>query len=337
MSQGSKKIILLILAGILSLLFPLILSDHLMTVFITGFMWAYLCICWNLVFGLAGQFSLGHMLFWGIGGYTSTILFVNYHVSPWLGMILGGLAASTAALFISLVVLRYRIKGVYFALTTWAFAEVFMGLAMNWDYIRGPVGILLPLQNSPANMFFSERYPYYYIILGLVVFGLFVTSSIKRKKIGYYLIAIREDEEAAEMSGVPTSRFKILAMVISAFMTALAGTFYAQFFLYISPEIMFGFGSQMAMLVGTMVGGAGTLWGPVLGSLVFSFFGEFLKSLPSHSREILTIERIVWALILILVIFYLPGGLITLVKRGKGQTGGDRTKAGKAAVSPVQG
>jgi len=107
-------------------------------------------------------------------------------------------------------------------------------------------------------------------------------------------------------------------MVISAFMTALGGTFYAQFFLYISPEIMFGFGSQMTMLIGTMVGGAGTLWGPVLGSLVFSFLGELLRSLPIvHSREIVTAERMVWSLILILVIFYLPGGLITWMGKVK--------------------
>ena len=95
-------------------------------------------------------------------------------------------------------------------MTTWAFAEVCMGLAMNWDYIRGPVGILLPLKNSPANMFFAERYPYYYVILGFLIFGLYISYLIKRKKIGYYLIAIREDEEAAEVSGVPTSRYKIL-------------------------------------------------------------------------------------------------------------------------------
>jgi branched-chain amino acid transport system permease protein len=332
-SQKKKMVFFLIVGGTILLLFPLILSDHLMTVFITGFMWAYLCICWNFSFGFAGQFSLGHMLFWGIGGYTSTILFVNYGISPWFGMILGGIVASGAAFFISIVVLRYRIKGVYFALTTWAFAEVCLGLTMNWDYIRGPVGILLPLKNSPANMFFTERYPYYYIILGFVIFGLYITHLIKSRKMGYYLIAIREDEEAAEISGVPTSRYKIRVMLISAFMTALAGTFYAQFFLYISPEIMFGFGSQMTMLVGTMVGGAGTIFGPVLGSLVFSFFGELLRSLPlAHGREVLTVERIVWALILILVIFYLPGGLITLIKKGKDQPKDGPKKTGKAAT-----
>ncbi len=107
-------------------------------------------------------------------------------------------------------------------------------------------------------------------------------------------------------------------MVISAFMTALGGTFYAQFFLYISPEIMLSFNSQMTMLIGTMVGGAGTLFGPVLGSLVFSFLGDLLRGLPfAHTRVIVTIERMVWSLILILVIFYLPGGLITLWRRKK--------------------
>ncbi|RPJ11082.1 MAG: branched-chain amino acid ABC transporter permease, partial [Deltaproteobacteria bacterium] len=241
-TKGKRALLPITMGGILLILLPFFLNDHLLTVVITGLMWAYLCACWNLVFGLAGQFSLGHMLFWGLGAYTSTVLLITYGVTPWLGMIAGGFVASGAAFFISLIVLRYRVKGVYFALMTLAFAEVFMGLALNWDYIKGPAGILLPLKNAPGNMFFIERYPYYYIMLGLLFFGIWVTSIIKKSKIGYYLIAIREDEEAAEVSGVPTSRYKILIMLISAFMTALAGTFYAQFFLYISPEIMFGFG-----------------------------------------------------------------------------------------------
>lgn len=314
-----KKLFSILLTGIVLLLFPLISNDHLMTVAITGFMYAYLCVCWNLVFGLAGQFSLGHSLFWGIGAYTSTVFFVNYGLTPWAGILLGGILSAVAAWLISLVVLRYRIKGVYFALMTLAFAEVSMGLAMNWDYIRGPVGILLPMKDSPPNLFFIARYPYYYFMLGLLAAGIYVTRVIKRGKIGYYLLAIREDEDAAEVSGVPTSRYKTLIMIISAFMTALGGTFYAQFFLYISPEIMFGFGSQMSMLIGTMVGGAGTLFGPVWGSLVFSFLGEVLRSLPlAHSREIVTAERMVWALVLILVIFYLPGGLVTLGEKTRG-------------------
>jgi branched-chain amino acid transport system permease protein len=311
------------LGGIILLLFlPLVLNDHLLTVAITGFMWAYLCICWNLVFGFAGQFSLGHALFWGIGAYTSTVLFVNYGLTPWVGIFLGGGVSAFAAWLISLVVLRYRVKGVYFALMTLAFAEVCMGLAMNWDFVRGPVGILLPMKNSPANLFFLARAPYYYFILGLLALGLYVTYWVQKSKIGYYLKAVREDEDAAEVSGVSTSRYKTLAMVISAFLTALGGTFYAQFYLYISPEIMFGFGSQMTMMIGTMVGGAGTLFGPVLGSLVFSFLGEVLRSLPlAHSREIVTVERMVWALVLILVIFYLPGGLITLREKVKPRRG----------------
>jgi len=309
-------------AGGILLFLPLVMNDHLLTVAITGLMWAYLCLSWNLVFGFAGQFSLGHALFWGIGAYTSTVLFVNYGLTPWVGIFVGGFLSAIAAWLISLVVLRYRVKGVYFALMTLAFAEVFTGLALNWDYIRGPVGILLPMKNSPGNLFFIARAPYYYFILGLLCLGLGVTYGIQKSKLGYYLKAVREDEEAAEVSGVPSSRYKILAMIISAFLTALGGTFYAQFFLYISPEIMFGFGSQMTMMIGTMVGGAGTLLGPVLGSLVFSFLGELLRSLPlAHSREIVTVERMIWALVLVVVIFYLPGGLVTLGDRVKSRKG----------------
>lgn len=320
MFQGTKAIVFIVISGIILLVIPFFLSDYLLTVAVTGFMWAYLCVSWNLAFGFAGQFSLGHMLFWGIGGYTSSVLLVKFAISPWFGMFVGATIAAIVAFLMSRLILRYRIKGVYFALITLAFAEVVMGLAMNWDYIRGPTGILLPLTNSPKNMFFMERYPYYYIMLAFLIIGIFVSYLILKSKIGYYLVAIREDEEAAETSGVPTSRYKTLIFVISAFMAAFAGTFYAQFFLYISPEIMFGFHAQMAMLIGTMVGGAGTIFGPVLGSLVFSFLGELLKGLPiEHSRELVTIERMVWALILILVIFYLPGGLIQIIGKPKKQ------------------
>jgi branched-chain amino acid transport system permease protein len=294
------------------LLLPAFLNDHLLSIAITGMMWAYLCLCWNLTFGYAGLFSLGHMLFWGIGGYTSTFLFVNFSISPWIGMFAGAVLAGLSAYLISKLVLRYKIINIYFALITLAFAEVVMGLIYNCDYLGGSVGILLPLKNSPGDMLFTERYPYYYIILGFLIVGILATYVISRKKIGYYLIAIREDTLAAEIAGVPTEKYKTIIFVISAFMIAFAGTFYAQFFLYIDPGIMFGFGPQLNMLIGTMVGGAGTILGPVLGSTVFTFLGEILRGLPfEHGREIVTIERIVWSFVLILVIFYLPGGLIS--------------------------
>ena len=326
-NQKKKKKLLAYSIGavMVLLLLPLFLNDHLLTVAITGFMWAYLCVCWNLVFGLSGQFSLGHMIFWGVGAYTSTILFVNYQVSPWIGALLGAVLAAVVACFMSSIILRYRIIGIYFALMTLAFAEVLRGLAMNWEYVRGPVGILLPLQQNPQNMLFMSRIPYYYLMLGLLFFGMLVTYLIKKSKMGYYLIAIREDEKAAEVAGVPTSRYKINIMVISAFLTALAGTFYAQFFLYITPDIMLGFGCQMNMLIGTMVGGPGTIFGPVLGSLVFSFLGELLRGLPfAHSREIMVVEQMIWALLLIIVIMRLPGGIITLLGKGKSTFKKDR-------------
>ena len=316
-----KNYYFLALGLIVLLLLPLMLNDHWTTVAVTGFLWAYLCVCWNMVFGFSGQFSLGHALFWGIGGYTSSVLYLDFGVTPWLGMIAGGILASLVALLISITILRYRIKGIYFALMTLAIAAVAEGVATNWDYIRGPSGILLPLTNSPENMFFLKRYPYYYIMLGLLVAGMCLSHLIRKSKIGYYLIAIREDEDAAEISGVPTSRYKILIMVISAFMTALGGSFYAQFFLYIAPNIMLGFGSMLHMLLGTCVGGPGTIFGPMMGSLTITFLDELLRTLPLHGRAVMTIQRVASAAILFAVILYLPGGLITLVKKIRRHSG----------------
>ncbi len=317
MSQPSKKPYYILPGLAILLLFPLFANDHLITIAVTAFIWAYLCVCWNMVFGYSGQFSLGHALFFGTGGYTSTVLYVDYGISPWFGLIAGAVLAAVMAFFISILVLRYRIKGIYFALVTLAITAVAEGVAINLDVLRGPSGILLPLKSSPADMLFLKRYPYYYVILGFLVLGIYVSYLIKKRKIGYYLIAIREDEAAAEISGVPTSRYKILIMVISAFMTGITGSFYAQFFLYIAPDVMLGFGSSLKMMMGTCVGGPGTLWGPVFGSLGITFLDELLRMLPLQGREILTIQRIVSAALLLTVILYLPGGLASLGKKLK--------------------
>ena len=295
--------------------FPgIVSSDQFVTAAIIGLLAIYMVQCWNLAAGYAGLFSLGHSVFVGIGAYTSTMLFTNAGISPWIGAFVGvGLAAAIGALM-ALVAFLYRIRGVAFAILTLGSMEVAKGLADNWDWISGSVGINLVLADDPGNMLFLSRTPYYYIILACVLALTAVTWRMEHSRFGQYLLAIREDEDAAEASGVDVRRYKILAMALSAGLTALSGTFYAQFYLYISPDTLFVFDHQLSMMLGAMVGGAGTILGPIIGSSVFSTIAELLRNLPfAESHYINSATKMFYSAVLIIVMIYLPGGILSIV------------------------
>jgi len=292
---------------------PLVATSHVLTAAIVALHMAYMALAWNIAAGYAGQFSLGHSVFYGIGAYTSTMLFLKLGLTPWLGMLAGAALAALAGTLLALVAFRYKVRGIFFALVTLGAMEVARGLADNWEYIKGPVGILLTMKQDPANFFFLQRTPYYYVALVMVVALVLITRAVARSRLGQYFLAVREDEAAAEASGVDTYRVKIVAIALSAALTACAGTFYAQFYLYISPDTVMVFEPQLAMMLGTMVGGAGTVLGPVLGSLLFSGIGEALRNLPfENTRQIVTASKMLYAVLLIVIVTYLPGGLVSL-------------------------
>ena len=297
--------------GAALVLLPLAVSEHVLTVAISTLLLAYMSLSWNLVAGYAGQLSLGHAVFFGVGAYTSTVLLVDYQLTPWVGMWVGAALAMAVGALFAAVAFRYRIGGVFFALITLASMEVFKSVADNLAFLRGPVGILLPLENSPARMLFFDRWPYYYIILTMTLGLMVLTAWLERTRLGLSMVAVREDEAAAAASGIDTYRVKVLVMAISAGLTALGGTFYAQFYLYIAPPIAFGFEHQLNMMLGTFVGGAGTVIGPALGSALFSLLGEALRSVAA-SREVATITKMVYAVVLAAIVIYRPGGLMSL-------------------------
>jgi len=312
------------------------LGEHLLTVAITTLFMIFLAIAWNLVLGYGGQFSLGHSVFVGVGAYTSTVLYTKAGLTPWVGMLGAGLLAAAVAVALSLVTFRYEVRGVYFALLTLASAEVFRGLANNWEFINGPVGILLTMKAAPRELLFLARLPYYYVILGLVGLGLAVTAGLERSRFGYAVMALREDELAAEATGVNTYRSKVAIMGLSAFLAGLGGTFYAQFYLYISPEIGFAFEHQLNMLMGTMIGGAGSLWGPVVGTTIFSALSELMRNLPFQStRAVVTASKMVYAALLMLIIIFLPGGIMSLRLRRAPAPALERPARARAAAGPA--
>jgi branched-chain amino acid transport system permease protein len=292
---------------------PLVAGPHLLTALIVAFHASYLALAWNVAAGYAGQFSLGHSVFFGIGAYASTMLYLKLGLTPWLGMFVGAALAGVAGTILALVVYRYNVRGIFFALVTLGAMEVTKGLADNWNFIKGPVGILLTMRHAPGDFFFLRREPYYWVGLAMVAAMVGVSLLLERSRLGQFFLAVREDEQAAEASGVNTYRYKTVAIALSAALTAFAGSFYAQFYLYISPETVFVFEPQLTMMLGTMVGGAGTALGPVLGSVLFSGLGEALRNLPFENTRLVVIgSKLVYAALLIVILIYLPGGLITL-------------------------
>ena len=295
---------------------PLVAGQHILTALIVALHASYIALAWNVAAGYAGQFSLGHSLFYGIGAYASTMLYLKLGLTPWIGMFAGAVLAGVVGVLLALGVYRYNVRGIFFALVTLGAAEVAKGLADNWDWIKGPVGILLTMKAAPGEFFFLRREPYYYVALAMVVAMIVISLVLERSRLGQHFLAVREDEAAAEASGVDTYRAKTVAIGLSAALTAFAGSFYAQFYLYVSPETVLTFEPQLTMMLGTMVGGAGTALGPVLGSVLFSGLGEALRNLPfENTRQVVIGSKLVYAILLIVILIYLPGGLITLGRR----------------------
>jgi branched-chain amino acid transport system permease protein len=316
MFKLSAKRVVGILILIVMIILPLFVRNpYLLTVFIVALYVSYMSLCWNLVFGYAGQFSLCHQVFLGVGAYTSTMLAQKWGVTPWIGMFAGGILATCFSLFISFACFRYRIYGFFFVVVTITFAEVIHTLTLKWGFINRGIGIFLPVRNSPIDFAFTSRIPFYYVILVMVLMAVIITYLISRSKLGYYLVAIRDDEDAAMALGVNAARYKTIIMAISAFLTAFGGTFYAQFFLYINPDVVFSVAQVIQMLFGALVGGAGTIFGPIIGAAGFSFLGEVLRSLPFGVREAGAVSLILYGIILMLVVLFMPEGIIKLPER----------------------
>ena len=309
----SRRGIVGLIAIVAAAAVPLVAGQHVLTALIVALHASYIALAWNVAAGYAGQFSLGHSLFYGIGAYASTMLYLKLGVTPWAGMFAGAVIAGVVGVLLALGVYRYNVRGIFFALVTLGAAEVAKGLADNWDWIKGPVGILLTMKAAPGEFFFLRREPYYYVALAMVVMMVAISLVLERSRLGQHFLAVREDEAAAEASGVDTYRAKTVAIGLSAALTAFAGSFYAQFYLYVSPETVLTFEPQLTMMLGTMVGGAGTALGPVLGSVLFSGLGEALRNLPfENTRQVVIGSKLVYAILLIVILIYLPGGLITL-------------------------
>jgi branched-chain amino acid transport system permease protein len=282
-------------------------------VMILALLYAYLGGCWNILSGYTGQFSFGHTIFFGVGAYVSTILFVSYGISPWVGMWLGAVLSAIVGIFIGVLCFRYGLKGPFFALATLAFAEMFRIGANNLDVTNRASGILIPISGTSISMFqFYDKGAYYAIIIvfNLMIIG--VTYLIEKSKLGDYFEAIREDEEAAQALGIDTFKYKLVALGISSFLTALGGTFYAQYALYIDPHICFGIGNSIEILIRPILGGVGTILGPVVGALCLAPVSEVAREvLRGWSGAYL----IIFGVLLVAAIIFLPEGIVGFFRK----------------------
>jgi branched-chain amino acid transport system permease protein len=297
-----------ILAALVLALPMAVHSAFAIDIFVRVLLFSFIGVAWNLMGGYAKQLSLGHAAYFGLGAYTSTILLIRFGVSPWLGMVAGGIVAMLASLPIG--ALCFRLRGPYFAIATIATAQVLMLLFLKFrDFAWGAEGTTMPnLGDAPLMMQFDAKAAYYYVALGLLVIGLAVTYRIERSFIGYYLVAVGEDEDAAEAVGVDALRMKRLIYMISAFLTALAGTFYVQYIYFIDPNTAFSFNVSVEAALVSIVGGIGTLWGPVVGTVLLESTSALLQSWLGGGHG--GVQLTVYSLILIAVILWRPSGLL---------------------------
>ena len=296
---------------------PLVADEFLVHSSIMVLYFAYLACAWNLMCGYVGQISFGHSVFCGVGGYTSVILLTALGMSPWLGMLVGGVLAAILAVIIGYPTMRLR--GPYFALTTIAVAEMMRMWVENTDDffgipLKGAQGLSVPLLGTNAALFqFESKVPYYYIILAMLAIIMAMTWLMARSRLGVSLKAIRGDRDAAESLGINPTRYTLTAYAISAFMTALGGSFYAQFVRFINPERNMGIELSIDMALMTIIGGQGTIAGPVIGAL-------FLAPISELSRGYLGgrlpgLHLALYGLVLILAVLYLPKGLASPLQR----------------------
>jgi branched-chain amino acid transport system permease protein len=302
----------LILLGVVVFGIPVVLrSPTYLHIIILLFFYAYLTTSWNLVGGFAGVLPLGHSAFIGIGAYTSTVLSVQYGISPWLGMIAGGFLAGIVGILIGLP--TFKMRGAYFALATIAFGEGIRVMVENIDTIgplkiRGPRGLEIPPTHTGfVNFMFNTKEPYYYIILVMLICVIAFTYFISRSKLGYFLNAGGEEPEAAMALGVNVARAKLIAMAMSSFLTALAGTFYAQFTLYIYPKSVMSLDLSFEIAFIALIGGRGSIAGPVLGALLLRPVSDFSRIYFGSSMP--GLHLIIFGMVLILVMIFQPRGL----------------------------
>ncbi len=306
----------LVLLGVLLAAFvaaPLVAGDYLLTVLILILYFAYVGQAWNIMMGFAGQLSLGHALYVGLGAYSAAALYVHFGIAPWIGLAFAVPIAALAGAFVGFLAFRFRVAGVYFAILTIAVAEFARVGFDHLGWTGASAGLFLPVAQYSHNDLWQLRgHPimFYYVLLVATTLAFIGCRALLQSRVGYFWQAIREDEEAARALGIDTFHYKMVAVIISAGMTAFAGVIYAFYYNNLFPEQVFHISRSIEIILAPIVGGVGTLFGPILGAFVLTGLAEGLTgALAALGVDMPGAKQVFYGICLLLVITVLPDGV----------------------------
>lgn len=317
MKKHSKKLIGLGALAVIVIVFQMIQSGYILQSCIMVLLYAYWATSWNIVSGFAGSISMGHATYIGLGAYVTTILLRSYSLTPWIGMLIAGLVAGLVSLIIGYPC--FKLRGSYFTLSTVALLHVLRLIITSNDkllgfQINGARGLDVPWNGEEAHMMhFLDKHWYLYIIMAMLLLVLFVSYKITHSRMGYYLSALNTNQEAASSLGVNVTRYKLQAMFISAFFTALGGAFYSQLIIFVDPQRVLGYDLSAEIMFFSVIGGLGTVWGPALGAILMVPLNEILRA--NFGTTLSGLSMFMYGIIFMLVVYFMPGGLYTQIKK----------------------
>ena len=307
----SRIALLVLLVALIAL--PAVAGRHALSVMVVVLTLAYVGQAWNIMMGFCGQLSLGHALYIGLGAYTAAALYQNLGVSPWIGMLVAVGVCVLAASIIGWLAFRFGISGTYFALLTIAFAEFTRIGFDHFGWVGGSGGLFLRVLDADSRDWANLRggpVMFYYLALALTAFAFGLSAWLLRSRAGYYFRAIRDNEDAARAAGVDTFRYKMLAVQISGGLTALGGVLYAFFYSNLFPEQIFNIGRSIEIILAPIIGGIGTLFGPILGAAILTALSESItEGLAALGLEIPGVKQILYGIALGITILFLPHGV----------------------------
>jgi branched-chain amino acid transport system permease protein len=303
---------------------PFLANDYLLTVLITILYFAYTGQAWNVMMGFAGQLSLGHAIYVGLGAYATAALYVHFGVSPWIGLPAAIAVAMACGAVIGFLAFRFGVAGVYFAILTIAFAEFARIGFDHFRWVGGSSGFFLPVANYARNDVWNLRgnpTMFYYVMLVLTVAAFLLCHALLKSRMGFYWQAIREDEDAARSLGINTFLYKMYAVVISAGMTAIAGVFFAFYYNNLFPEQVFNIGRSIELILGPIIGGIGTLFGPIIGAFLLTGLSELMQELLGMlGFDVPGAKQVFYGVCLLVVVMVLPDGVWPWLARKLGLT-----------------
>lgn len=306
-----------VLGLLILLVIPNFVATNIQVIFILILFYALCASCWNIVCGFVGELSLGHAVFLGFGAYVSTLLLMDCSLSPWVGMFIAAIITSLFGILVGLPC--FRLHGPYFALTTIALGELIRIFVENNEKVfgvnlRGAMGLVLKQTGNQFIAFeFADKMTYYYVLVILVAVTIFITWRIKISKLGFYLTAIKSDPDAAESLGIELTKYKLIAMAVSCFLISFAGTFYAQYFRYVGPSRIFSHDMSIQIALIALVGGQGTVFGPLMGACLLVPMTEFLSE--EFGGALPGLHLFIYGVVMIFVVFYMPKGIYEHITR----------------------